>query len=149
MLIGQVATEADVNVQTLRYYERRGLLARPSRTRAGYRRYPEETVRVVRFIKRAQDLGFTLKEIRELLRLRSDRRQNRDQMRTIAEAKILDVDARMRDLRRIRRALATLQESCECSSRTLDCPILEALESDAPARSRTSNGGRKKMRETP
>ncbi|MBN4050156.1 MerR family transcriptional regulator [Desulfobulbus sp. AH-315-M07] len=129
--IGEVATEAGVNVQTLRYYERRGLLAAPSRTRSGYRHYPPETVSVIRFIKRSQELGFTLNEIDELLRLRSDKRRNRNEMRDIAAAKIDDIDEKLRRLKAMKSALSQLYESCTCKSKKLDCPILEALE-DAP-----------------
>ena len=76
MRIGAAAERAGVNVQTLRYYERRGLLPRPPRRTSGYREFPDEAVRVVRFVKRAQDLGFTLDEIEELLRLRNDKRRD-------------------------------------------------------------------------
>ena len=77
MRIGTAAAQAGVNIQTLRYYERRGLLPRPPRRTSGYREFPDDAVRIVRFIKRAQDLGFTLDEIEELLRLRNDKRRDR------------------------------------------------------------------------
>lgn len=128
MRIGQVAAEAGVNTQTLRYYERRGLLAAPSRTRSGYRHYPPDTVRLIRFIKRSQDLGFTLSEIEELLRLRSDKKRNRQEVRTIAGAKIDDIDEKIRRLKAMKSALSKLYDSCNCRSRELECPILEALE---------------------
>ena len=82
--IGQVAAQAGVNRQTLRYYERRGILAEPERAASGYRKYPSDTVRLIRFIKRAQDLGFTLTEVEELLTIRDTR--SRTKARTLATA---------------------------------------------------------------
>ena len=136
--IGQIAAEADVNVQTLRYYERRGILPEPDRSPSGYRAYPEETVQIIRFIKRAQDLGFTLDEIEALLQLRKNRRRSCRKVRTLAEAKLADVDEKLRRLRKLRRALATLVEACEQTGAALECPILEALDDRAspPRRSR-------------
>jgi DNA-binding transcriptional MerR regulator len=90
--IGQVAEAAAVNVQTLRYYERVGLVPAPKRSRAGYRQYTDEAVRVVSFVKRAQELGFTLKEIRELLKFRMAGVQRRDAVRAAATAKVADPD---------------------------------------------------------
>jgi Hg(II)-responsive transcriptional regulator len=131
--IGQVARQAGVNVQTLRYYERRGLLQPPQRSEAGRRQYPLETVRLIRFVKRAQDLGFTLKEIEELIALREIRGRDRSQVRRLAAAKLLDVDEKISRLRAIRRAVATLVQSCACRDQALACPILEALDDERPA----------------
>lgn len=128
--IGAVAAEAGVNVQTLRYYERRGLLAEPERTRSGYREYAPDTVRLIRFIKRAQDLGFTLNEIEELLLLRDRRPRGRVKIRSVAEAKLKDIDEKIRQLQSMRRALSTLVDSCACSEGALACPILEALDDE-------------------
>ena len=85
MRIGAVAPRADVNIQTVRYYERRGLLPKPPRTESNYRLYSEDSVRRVRFVKRAQELGFSLKEIKELLALRINSRGTRAQVRERAE----------------------------------------------------------------
>ena len=137
--IGDVAREAGVNVQTLRYYERRGLLASPERTDAGRRRYPAETVRLIRFIKRAQDLGFTLKEVEELIALRQTRGRDRSQVRHLAAAKLADVEEKLGRLRAIRRAVASLVESCACRGEALACPILEALD-DGPSPRRRTRG---------
>lgn len=126
--IGAVAAQAGVNIQTLRYYERRGLLREPSRTTSGYRLYPAETVRVVRFIKRAQHLGFTLSEIEDLLRLRESRTRDPREVRAVAEAKIRDIEEKVRRLRSMLHALGTLVESCQCKGSQLECPILEALD---------------------
>ncbi len=134
--IGEVAAQAGVNIQTLRYYERRGLLEEPERRPSGYRTYPLEAVRVVRFIKKSQDLGFTLREVEELLRLRENRSRSRTEVRAIALAKIRDIDEKTRRLRAIRKALDVLVDSCSCRSERMECPILEALEDDAPRRKR-------------
>lgn len=127
MRTGEVARRAGVNIQTLRYYERRGLLAEPGRTPAGYRRYPADAVRVVRCVKRAQELGFTLAEVGELLRLREGRGASRDRVRRRAEAKLRDIDGKLDALQAMRGALTALLDSCRCGA-TPHCPILEALE---------------------
>ncbi len=132
MRIGEVAARAGVNIQTLRYYERRGLLADPRRSPSGYREYPLEAVRRVRFIKRAQELGFTLNEIDDLLELRDDRRSERAQVRAAALAKVADIDAKIRGLTAMRRALGVLIDYCKTASGPRECPILEIL--DEPAR---------------
>lgn len=128
LTIGQVAGEAGVNVQTLRYYERRGILEEPKRSPSGYREYSPETVRVIRFVKRAQDLGFTLTEIQELLELRQHRPREREVVRTLAAAKVRDIEQKVRDLESMKRALNELVESCACKGATSGCPILEAIE---------------------
>ena len=133
--IGEVAAQAGVNIQTLRYYERRGLLEEPERRPSGYRTYQPGAVRVVRFIKKSQDLGFTLQEVEELLRLRENSR-NRTEVRALALAKIRDIDEKTRRLRAIRKALDVLVDSCSCRGERMECPILEALEDDTPRRKR-------------
>src|SRR5436305_7887145 len=99
MLITETAREAGVNTQTLRYYERRGLLPKPARRGSGYRDYSGEAVRLVRFIKRAQELGFSLDEVEELVGLRGVRRGERHRVRAIAERKIDDIDRKIAQLR--------------------------------------------------
>jgi MerR family mercuric resistance operon transcriptional regulator len=126
MWISQTAREAGVNVQTLRYYERRGLLPRPPRRGSGYREYPAEAVRMVLFIKRAQDLGFSLDEIEELVRLRGDSRAERHRVRAIAERKIQDIDRKIVHLQSMRDALGVLVESCHRGG-AAECPIIDAL----------------------
>lgn len=123
---GEVAAAADVNVETLRYYERRGLLKKPTRRPSGYRVYTMDTVRVIRFIKRAQELGFTLQECEELLVLRNDRSRACADVQAAALAKAADVEAKIRDLRRMKKALTTLAASCDDGER--ECAILEALD---------------------
>ena len=126
MWIGRTARQAGVNAQTLRYYERRGLLGRARRGRSGYREYSDDAVGVVKFIKRAQDLGFSLDEIEELIKLRGVRGGERHRVRAIAERKIADIDRRVAHLQAMRGALATLVESCHHGG-AAECPIIEAL----------------------
>lgn len=125
---GEVAARSGVNVQTLRYYERRGLLKEPDRRASGYRRYPQDAVQLIRFIKRAQELGFTLTEIEDLLRLRTDQRASCLQVRTRAQAKIESIDEKLRSLRAMKRALGVLVSSCTSDGSVRECPILEALD---------------------
>jgi Hg(II)-responsive transcriptional regulator len=128
MRIGDVAARAGVNTQTLRYYERRGILGEPKRSSSGYREYPTDTVRLIRFIKRAQELGFTLNEIEELITLRQTTPKRRGKVRELAAAKMRDIDEKLARLQAMRSALYTLVEDCTCGSETLTCPILEALD---------------------
>ena len=127
MRIGSAAEQAGVNVQTLRYYERRGLLPQPPRRQSGYREFADEAVRVVRFIKRAQDLGFTLDEVEELLQLRNDKRRDRARVRAVAEHRIREIDGKIAELRAMKKALDHLVHCCRDGA-TLECPIIEALD---------------------
>jgi Hg(II)-responsive transcriptional regulator len=127
MWISEAAEQAGVNIQTLRYYERRGLLPKAPRRASGYREFPEDAVRIVRFIKRAQDLGFSLDEVEQLLRLRTHSGRNRERIRSVAEEKIEQIDRKVAELQRMKRALQTLVHSCHDGA-TLDCPIIEALD---------------------
>jgi Cu(I)-responsive transcriptional regulator len=127
MRIGTAAEQAGVNVQTLRYYEKRGLLPRPPRRPSGYREFPDDAVRIVRFIKRAQDLGFTLDEVEELLRLRHERRRDRVRIQAVAEHRIGQIDRKVAELQAMKKALSLLIRCCRQGS-TLECPIIEALE---------------------
>src|SRR5687768_369530 len=131
---GQVAAKAGVNVQTLRYYERRGLLAEPKRRRSGYREYRPDAVQLIRFIKRAQELGFTLTEVEELLRLRSDQVSACAEVKATAEAKIEDIEQKIQHLRAMKRALGLLSASCETEGSPRHCPILESLNGQRIAR---------------
>ena len=132
--IGQVAAQAGVNVQTLRYYERRGLLAEPERTASGYRLYRGEAVELVRFIKRAQELGFSLGEIEQLLELRDDRVSSCDEVQALAEAKIETIEEKLRQLAALKEALGVLVRSCERGDTDRECPILEVIEDAAGGR---------------
>ncbi|MGI9042098.1 MAG: MerR family transcriptional regulator [Gemmatimonadales bacterium] len=128
MTIGEIAAASRVNIQTVRYYERRGLLATPERTPAGYRKYSSEVVLRIRFIKRAQELGFTLEEIAELLALRVRHGGACGEVSRRTKVKIAVVQQKLRELERLKRALERLVEACRRRAPTAECPILEALE---------------------
>jgi MerR family copper efflux transcriptional regulator len=123
--IGQLAKRGGVRVDTVRYYERNGLLTARSRLASGYRRYSEIEVARLRFIRRAQALGFTLKEIKELLALSAQRDVGR--VKRSAQAKLKDVQARIAALQRVRDGLETLVAACPGHGRAADCPILRGL----------------------
>ena len=128
LTIGQVAAAAAVNIQTIRYYERRGLFTAPRRTPSGYRQYAQEAVTRLRFIKHAQELGFSLKEIQELLALRVRHGAACDTVERKTRQKIELVDRKIRDLERIRDSLEQLAAACASRRPTDECPILEALD---------------------
>lgn len=128
MLIGELANRAGVNVQTVRYYERRGLLPDPRRRGTGYRAYTEGTLHRLRFIKRAQELGFTLAEIESLLGLRLRGSTTAAHVKARAEEKVAEIEKKIADLARIRDALKHLSGQCRGGHGPLgDCPLLEAL----------------------
>src|SRR5712692_1259233 len=131
--IGAVARTAGVNVQTLRYYERRRLLRAPQRDPNGYRYYDADSVRLVRFIKRVQALGFSLREVQALLRLRDTRGIPCEQVRKRAEAKVVDILAKERQLAAMRRALEGLVASCRTERGRRHCPLLDALNESGDA----------------
>lgn len=124
---GEAARRAQVNVQTLRYYERRGLLERLARTASNYRLYTEEAVSRVRFIKRAQHLGFDLEEIRDLLALRATRSTSRA-VRARAEARVRQIDESVGSLLAMREVLVELIGQCAGATGGTACPILTALD---------------------
>jgi MerR family mercuric resistance operon transcriptional regulator len=124
LTIGELAKAGGVNVETVRYYQRRGLLAVPERPRGGVRRYGADTVARLGFIRRAQDVGFTLEEVGTLLRLGET--PGCRGARALAAGKLEVVDSRLRDLRRMRRALAMLIAQCD-AGRGMRCPIIENL----------------------
>jgi len=123
--IGELAKRAGVGIDTVRYYERSGLLTPHSRLPSGYRRYRDLEVARLRFIRRAQALGFTLSEIKSLLRLSAQR--NVAQVKRSAQAKLEDVELRIKELQRVRKGLAELIAECPGHGRADDCPILRAL----------------------
>ncbi len=127
LTIGELAKRAGVNRETIRYYERRRLFARPARTISGYRVFPDDAIDRLRFIKHAQALGFTLEEVRELLGLRLDERSSCEQVRARATRKLADVEAKIAALKRIHRVLGKLVRACETRRPTAPCPILESL----------------------
>jgi len=126
--IGQLAKKVGVNIETVRFYERKGLLPPPKRRESGYRVYGEEDVRRLQFIRHAKELGFSLKEIQELLELRVDPNTTCDDVRRKAEQKIADIERRIQELQRVRKALQSLAAACIGHGPEGDCPFLEALE---------------------
>lgn len=136
MRTGEVAEQVGVNIQTLRYYERRGLLPEPPRSAAGYRDYPSDAVRVIRFVKRAQELGFSLTMVEELLHLAEGGPENCDEAKTVAEAHLAGLDQRIAELQRMRTSLTRLVATCDLPRADRRCPLLEAI--DVPTQAATA-----------
>ena len=130
MRTGEVAEQSGVNIETLRYYERRGLLQPPPRQPSGYREYTTDAVRIVRFVKRAQELGFTLEEVESLLDLAAGGPRRCESARAVASQRLADLDAKMRSLRAMQRSLQRLIATCEQPRSRRDCPLLETLSGD-------------------
>ncbi len=131
MTRGEVADKADVNPETLRYYEREELIPKPRRSDGGIRLYDESYVDRLRFIQRAKELGFTLAEIKGLLDLRVDDEATCRDVKAQAEEKLDEVEEKIRDLTRIRDALTRLADACEGGGGpTSDCPILDAMDEE-------------------
>lgn len=128
--IGQVAKQTGVTVETIRFYEKQGLIATPQRSDAGYRQYPSETIKRVRFIQHAKEVGFTLKDIGELLALRREPGSSCTDIKLRTTQKIEDVDKKIQELKRIREALARMVMKCSGRGPLSVCPILEELEFD-------------------
>ncbi len=126
MQIGELSTQTGVSVDTIRYYEQRGLMPAPKRTASGYRQYAETDVSRLKFIVQGKELGFTLEEIAQLLSLRAGD-CNCAEVRAVAEAKAGEIDARIAKLSRMRDTLLALAEQCEQASGADPCPILKSL----------------------
>lgn len=134
LTIGQLAKTVGVNVQTIRYYERLKLLTPTARKPSGYRQYGEEALNRLRFIKNAQALGFTLQEVAELLNLRVSNTARCGDVQRRAQAKLAQVESKIKDLRALDRALQSLIQACRVGQPTDRCPILKSLEGrNAPA----------------
>ena len=129
--IGEVARRADVNKETVRYYEKRELIPEPDRRRSGYRIFTQRHIDQIKFIKRSQELGFTLSEIKELLELRMDEDTTCSEIKSEAQEKYQDVVEKIEDLQRIKETLVDLIDSCAGEGPKGDCPILNALEGDS------------------
>lgn len=127
MRTSELAKRAGVRAETLRYYERRGLLVGPPRTSSGYRDYPVTAVARLRFVKRAQQLGFTLDEIEELLQLDGGGPEDCDPARALAERRKADLAARIADLQRMHDSLAELVATCDLPRADRRCALLEAI----------------------
>lgn len=125
---GDLARKSKVNTETLRYYEKEGLLPEPERTESGYRLYADEDVKRVRFIKRAQELGFSLKEIKELLALKLDASQSASEVKRLTEQKIQDIDGKIQNLHAMKTILEDLVDACSGQGSVDHCPILNCLD---------------------
>jgi MerR family copper efflux transcriptional regulator len=131
LTIGKVAKAANVHVETLRYYERRGLVPKPPRNLSLYRRYPKSTVRRVRFVRHAQAIGFSLREICELLSLRAAPTARYADLKRRADTKLRDIEEKIRALQAMHRALRRLVSQCDGKLPTSECPILESLNDES------------------
>lgn len=130
LTIGTLAKQSGVNLETVRFYERRGLLPEPPRSASGYRLYPIEAAHRLRFIKRAQELGFSLNEIEELLSLRISPRATSTQIKKRAESKIKDIEAKINTLESMKKTLQKLTRACVGCAPASECPILESLDGE-------------------
>lgn len=128
LTIGQVAQKSGLGLETIRFYERKGLINAPPRTSSGYRQYPESILSRLYFVRSAKQLGFSLGEILELLRLRVDSQTTCDDVKERAIGKIVEIDRKIVALEQMRAALRRLTTQCEGEGPTGDCPILVALE---------------------
>ncbi len=133
---GRLSQLAGVGVETIRFYEQQSLLAKPARSASGYRQYGEDVVARLQFIQRAKELGFTLNEIKELLSLRVDPDTSCEDVRARAEAKIADIEGKIKTLQRMKKALVRLTQECGERGGGSECPILDALDGQ-PRISRT------------
>jgi MerR family transcriptional regulator, copper efflux regulator len=127
MRIGEVAQCSGLGIETIRYYEREGLLAEPERKPSGYRQYDESAVARLQFIRRTKELGFTLSEIKELLALWFDTNTQCMHFRKRAETKIVDINQKIRLLQKMKRSLQKLMKQCESRDSIEDCPLLQGL----------------------
>ena len=132
MQIGQLASQAGVAIDTVRYYERQGLLPTPQRRASGYRQYGEQDIARLRFIRRAKELGFSLQEISELLALSNARDTDVARIKAATESKLQDVERRIQELVRVRDGLKSLVEHCPGQGDPAACPILGALGGGTP-----------------
>ena len=128
--IGKIAKQAGISVETIRFYERKGLLQEPQRKESGYRQYQEEDIRKLVFIQHAKNLGFSLNEIRDLLSLQSDSRSSSREVKNMAQHKLQDIEEKIKMLQRMRRTLKHLVDKCPGKGPTSECPILDALARD-------------------
>ena len=127
--IGQVAERSGVGIETVRFYEREGLIPKPNRSSSGYLLFDDETIARLQFIRRAKELGFTLNEIKELLSLRLNATTSCADIKSRAEAKITNIDEKIRTLRRMKTALKKLTSQCNSQGSVNECSILDALDS--------------------
>ena len=128
--IGEVAKATGVKIVTIRYYEQIGLMPAPTRTGGNYRAYSQEHIRGLRFIRRCRDLGFTLDQVRDLLRLASRKNEECSEVDRITMRHLADIEAKFLDLKRLAAELRRISECCRGDGLIADCRILEALSPD-------------------
>ena len=128
LTIGKIARGAGTGVETIRFYERQGLIAKPGRTSSGYRLYPPDAMRRLRFIRHAKELGFSLREIKELLSLRVAPGKSCADVKSRAARKIAEIERKLASLARMKQALVKLSAACSGKGPVAACPILDALE---------------------
>lgn len=126
--IGEIARRANISVETVRYYERKGLLKEPQRKASGYRQYDDETIRILQFILRAKEFGFTLREIQNLLSVWFDPAATRTDVRQRAKEKVDEIDGKIAVLQQMRHALQSLVDKCHGHGPATGCPIFEAFQ---------------------
>lgn len=129
LTIGEVAKQSGVGIETIRFYEREGIIAEPPRRESGYREYDYEVITRIRFIRRAKELGFSLKEISELMKLKVDPRANCSGVKKRAEAKLEEIENKIRDLKRMQKILNEVAVACVAAKPISDCPILKCFDS--------------------
>lgn len=133
LTVGKLAKQVGINLETVRYYESIDLMPKPSRKESGYRVYSENDLKRLFFIKRGKELGFTLKEIKELMEIKVETKSTCGDVKHIAEHKIIDVEEKIKDLQKIKRVLKKLVAQCICEEVSTDeCPILETIEDVQP-----------------
>ena len=132
MTIGVLAKKSDVTVETVKFYEKEGILPKPLKPSSGFRSYPEDYISRIQFIRRAQELGFTLREVKELFKLKVDKKATCGQVMKKTDEKIVEVDRKIKDLLQMKKSLKQIRECCEDGSLILsECPILECFEVNA------------------
>jgi len=124
MKIGEIAKRSGVGIETIRYYEREGLLREPERRPSGYRQYDESTIEQLEYIRQAKELGFTLAEVRELLELSFVAHAGCDHIRLRAEVKVADIEEKIRNLQQMKRSLGKIVDRCRAKNSTDDCPLV-------------------------
>lgn len=140
LTIGEVARRAEVNVETIRFYEREGLIDQPARPARGFRHYRADAVERVRFIRKAKALGFTLEEIQQLLSLRATSGAKCEAVRQRALTKVEQIEQKLRDLRRLKAAVVRLAESCHGECEVDECSILASLSAHSASAHRRKEG---------
>ena len=127
MTIGELAKAVNLNTQTIRYYERIGLINKPNTSKSGYRIYPDKAVNILRFIKHAKDIGFSLKQISEIFSLDNNKYNTCSNIKRLAEEKVYEIDKKLNSLNLMRKELLNLISLCEEKNDGPGCPILDIL----------------------